>query len=137
MSSSNFQKRVFVVDDTSFMRAGLIKQLVELGFDKAKIFQYETGLAAIEAFKTDFNVDIIFSDWNMPLMTGIELLKAIRTSDHPQATLPIVMITTVSEKDKVIEALKFKLSGYIIKPVDKEKLSEVIGNVFGDESDED
>ncbi len=137
MSSSNFQKRVFVVDDTAFMRAGLIKLLVELGFDKAKIFQYETGLAAIEAFKNESNVDIIFSDWNMPLMTGIELLKAIRTSTHPLASLPIVMITTVSEKDKVIEALKFKLSGYIIKPVDKEKLSGVIANVFGDESDED
>ncbi len=137
MSSTYFQKRVFVVDDTSFMRAGLVKQLVELGFDKGKIFQYETGLAAIEAFKTDFNVDIIFSDWNMPLMTGIELLKAVRTSDHPKATLPIVMITTVSEKDKVIEALKFKLSGYIIKPVDKEKLTEVVESVFGNELNEE
>lgn len=119
------------------MRAGLVKQLIELGFDKNKILQYETGLAAIEAFKTEMNVDIIFSDWNMPLMTGIELLKAVRNSDHPKSTLPIVMITTVSEKDKVIEALKFKLSGYIIKPVDKEKLTEVVESIFGDELEDE
>ena len=118
------------------MRAGLINILVNMGFDRQKITQFDSGLSALEGFKSQAKVDLIFSDWNMPLMTGIELLKAIRTSGDSRRDIPIVMITTVSEKDKVIEALKFRLSGYILKPVEQTKVLEIVSGIFEAESDE-
>ena len=136
MSTSFRDKHIFVVDDTAFMRAGLINILVNMGFDRQKITQFDSGLSALEGFKSQAKVDLIFSDWNMPLMTGIELLKAIRTSGDSRRDIPIVMITTVSEKDKVIEALKFRLSGYILKPVEQTKVLEIVSGIFEAESDE-
>ncbi|MES2527728.1 MAG: response regulator [Bdellovibrionota bacterium] len=132
-----WSKYLYVVDDTAFMRAGLIKLLIELGFDKDKILQFENGQAALNAFMLGKHVDLILSDWNMPQMTGIELLKEIRQSKSSWSQVPIVMITTVSEKDKVIEALAFKISGYLLKPVDIDKLSKTMNSVFLGENDEE
>ncbi len=131
------QKYIFVVDDTAFMRASLVKLLIEIGFDRDKIKQFENGQAALDAVNAESKLDLIFSDWNMPLMTGVELLKAIRSGKHAHSDIPIVMITTVSEKEKVIEALKFKLSGYIIKPIQEDKLLETVENIFGDGLNDD
>ncbi len=130
-----FEKKIFVVDDTAFMRAGLIKTLVELGCDKNKIVQFENGMEALTRMRENLPCDLILCDWNMPLITGIELLKQVR-SEPKWEHIPFVLITTESEKDKVIEAIQYKVNGYILKPVNIAKLKESLDNVFS-EDDED
>lgn len=130
-------KKIFVIDDTAFMRAGLIKFLVELGCDKSKIVQFEHGLEARTKMQENPDCDLILCDWNMPQMTGIELLKWVRSDAHWQRT-PFILITTESERDKVVEAIQFKVNGYILKPVGITKLQETLDNVFGEgESDDE
>lgn len=133
MRESLQEKMVFIVDDTSFMRTGLIKQLIELGFRKENITQFENGKQALAGL-SQVPVDIVFSDWNMPEMNGIDFLKNLRGDPSDFSDVPVVMITTESERGKVIEALKYKLSGYIIKPVQQSKLQEVLEQIFGDEN---
>jgi two-component system chemotaxis response regulator CheY len=131
------EKVVLVVDDQSFLRNSLIKELVNLGFIEGKILEAENGNEALKLLKTTEDggelqglVDLILSDWNMPRMTGLELLKNVRNSNHSFKDVKFALVTTVSEKDKVIEALNFKLAGYIIKPVEPEKLKDLIESVF-------
>lgn len=128
---SNFSgKKVFVVDDTGYIRAALVKHLLEFGFSRSNILELSDGKAALEKLRSKTAVDIIFSDWNMPNMTGVQLLKAIRTSNESYQEIPFVMITTVSEKDKIIEAMKYRLNGYVLKPIQEEKLRETIFSIF-------
>lgn len=129
-------KVIFIVDDTAFMRTGMVKYLIELGCKKENLLQFENGQEALSALDKS-PPHLIFSDWNMPLMNGLEFLKKIRASDHPTRNVPVVMVTTVSEKDKVIEALQFNLSGYILKPVAIDKLKKTLNDVFlGEDLDE-
>lgn len=128
--------KILVVDDTAFMRAGLIKILIEMGFSKQHIHQCEDGTLATDYLrKTDIQFNIILSDWNMPNMNGIEFLKLVRSSPGPTASIPFVLITTVSEKDKVIEAIKYKVTGYILKPVARDALEETFERIFGADAD--
>lgn len=138
MTNDFSSKYLFVVDDTSFMRANLIKLLVDYGFDRKNIFQFENGHAALTALTANPNrCDLVLCDWNMPVMTGVEFLKNVRITESNFKTIPFVLITTESEKDKVIEALKYKPNGYILKPIDEERLKEVIDIVFSTEGDGD
>lgn len=129
-------KNIFVIDDTAFMRAGLIKMLVDLGCKKEKILQFENGHEALKALEQNVP-HLIFSDWNMPQMNGLEFLKYIRTSDMQFRNVPVVMVTTVSEKDKVIEAIHYRLSGYIIKPVSADKVEQTLKSVFLEEDQDE
>lgn len=133
--SNRFQKKnVYVVDDTSFMRANVVKALVDFGFSKERIHQFENARVAFEALgESNIECHLILSDWNMPQMTGLEFLKNVRASNGYFKHVPFVMITTESEKSKVIEALQFQLSGYILKPLESEKLKEVLDNIFSPE----
>ncbi len=130
---SHSLKKIFVVDDTAFMRTTLVKYLIELGFSRENITEFENGRLALTALITSEVIpDIIFSDWNMPIMTGIEFLKALRKEEQFK-NVPVVMITTVSEKDKIVECLQYRLRGYLLKPLNKEKLEETVKNIFGEE----
>jgi len=124
-------KKLLIVDDTAFMRAGLIKILIDLGFSKDNLRQCEDGNVAVEQLrKSDVKFDLILSDWNMPNMNGLELLKHVRNTPGPTATLPFVLITTVSEKEKVIEAINYKVTGYLLKPVVRASLEENLERIF-------
>lgn len=137
MNATYFSKRVFVVDDTSFMRGSLIKILDSLGFDKGKITEFPNGRLALEKLsKAECQCDIILCDWNMPEMTGLELLKSVRTTGSKFKSIPFVLITTESEKEKVIEAIQYRLNGYILKPVDIETLKEKLDSIFSTEGSE-
>lgn len=127
-------KKILIVDDTAFMRATLVKLLAELGFSKNKIVECENGLSAMNTLKNDPHFDLVLTDWNMPELNGLGVIKAIRQLEGAVKNIPVVFVTTVSEKDKVIEAIKYRLSGYIIKPVDKTKLTETIDDVFLEEA---
>lgn len=135
--SSYRGKHVFVVDDTSFMRASLVNLLVEFGFSRDHIHEYENGRMALDALLAGGQVDVVFSDWNMPILSGLEFLKILRSQPTELSKTPVVMITTVSEKPKVIEALRYKLSGYLLKPVEKKKLFGVLQSVFEGVTEDD
>ena len=118
--------RFLVVDDFSTMRRivrGLLKELGFLDVDEA-----EDGVIALAKLKsTPF--DFVVSDWNMPNMTGIELLRAIR-SDPALAHLPVLMVTAEAKKENIIEAAKSGANGYVIKPFTAATLDEKLNKIF-------
>jgi two-component system chemotaxis response regulator CheY len=73
--------------------------------------------------------DFVVTDWNMPVMTGIELLKAIR-ADAKLKTLPVLMVTAEAKREQIIEAAQAGVNGYIIKPFTAQTLEEKLGKIF-------
>lgn len=102
--------KALVVDDSAVMRKVLIGALSQAGI--TDVVQAENGKQAVEATESD-DIDLVLLDWNMPVMLGIDALKAIRANGK---TMPILMVTTEAEKSRVIEALKEGANNYIIKP---------------------
>jgi len=115
---------VLVVDDSKTMVRIISNTLSRLGIKN--IEKAYDGLEGLEKFKSS-NLDIVLTDWNMPNMNGLELVKRIRKSDQD---IPIVMVTTEGGKREVITAIKAGVDNYIIKPftpaVLKEKLSDIL-----------
>ena len=113
---------VLVVDDFSTMRRIVKNILRQLGFEN--ILEAEDGAAAWEALNRD-NIGMIISDWNMPNMNGLELLKKIRSSEE-FADLPFLMVTAEAQQENIIEAVQAKVSNYIVKPFTAETLGQKI-----------
>ena len=118
--------KFLVVDDFSTMRRIVRSLLKELGFNNVE--EAEDGVAALTRLKAG-GVDFIVSDWNMPNMTGIELLKAIRADDALKG-LPLLMITAEAKKENIIEAAQAGASGYIVKPFTAATLEEKLTKIF-------
>ena len=117
---------VLVVDDFSTMRRIVKNILRQLGFEN--ILEADDGMSALDVLRSQ-KVDFIISDWNMPRLSGMELLKAVRTSDEWK-DLPFLMVTAEGQKENVIEAVKAKVSNYIVKPFTPETLAEKIKKIF-------
>ena len=115
-----------VVDDFSTMRRIVRKILKDLQF--GEILEAENGAEAFTLLQSN-KVDLIVSDWNMPTMTGLELLKRVR-ADEQLKGLPFLMVTAEAQKDNIIEAIQAKVSNYVVKPfspaVFAEKLAKII-----------
>jgi two-component system chemotaxis response regulator CheY len=118
--------KIFVVDDFSTMRRIVRNILRQLGYNN--IAEAEDGAAALEYLKQN-KVDFIVSDWNMPNMTGLELLKAVR-ADANLKDIPILLVTAEALKENVVEAVKAGVNGYIVKPFTAETLKEKIDAIF-------
>jgi two-component system chemotaxis response regulator CheY len=118
--------RILVVDDFSTMRRIVRNLLKELGFTNAD--EAEDGTKALQKLKTE-RFDFVVSDWNMPSMTGIDLLRAIR-GDANLKHLPVLMITAEARKENIIEAAQAGANGYIVKPFTAATLDEKIEKVF-------
>lgn len=120
--------RILVVDDFQTMRRIIINLLRQLGF--TNVVEAQDGAFALEKVKDD-NIDLVISDWNMPNMTGLEFLKALRASEEYKE-LPFIMVTAEGKKENVIAAVQAGVNNYIVKPFNaatlKEKLSKVIGD---------
>ncbi|MAT16378.1 MAG: two-component system response regulator [Planctomyces sp.] len=101
---------VLIVDDSEMTRMVAKKTLKALGIEN--IHEAADGQIAIELFKAN-PVDVVFSDWNMPNMSGLELLKEIRAIN---TTVPVIMITTEGSRGKVMEAIQHGVSDYLVKP---------------------
>lgn len=118
--------KILVVDDSVTMRRIIINNLKQAGYT-----QVEQAADGIEALSKMSGVDMVLTDWNMPVMDGLTLVKEIRKSPT-FANLPIIMITTEGAKEEVLEALKQGVNDYIVKPFSKsvlvEKLERVLGN---------
>lgn len=112
--------KVLVVDDSGMIRKVIVRALGELGIKD--VVEAPDGDAAWKSFQED-SFDLVLTDWNMPGKTGLELLQAIRDGG---STIPVVLITTESEKRRVIEAIQAGVSDYVVKPFDKASLREKI-----------
>ncbi|MCP5279359.1 MAG: chemotaxis response regulator CheY [Thiobacillus sp.] len=118
--------KFLVVDDFSTMRRIVRNLLKELGY--TNVDEAEDGVAALQKLHGG-NFQFVVTDWNMPNMTGIELLKAIR-ADATLKHLPVLMITAEAKKENIIEAAQSGASGYIVKPFTAATLEEKMGKIF-------
>lgn len=120
--------KLLVVDDSSTMRRIIKNTLQRLGYED--ILEAEHGLQAWELLDTIDGINILITDWNMPEMNGLDLVKKVK-GDQRFADIPIIMVTTEGGKAEVITALKAGVNNYIVKPftpqVLKEKLEAVLG----------
>ena len=122
----NHDLKFLVVDDFSTMRRIVRNLLKELGF--ANVDEAEDGVVAMQKLRSG-GVDFVISDWNMPNMTGIELLRTMR-SDPALKHLPVLMITAEAKKENIIEAAQAGANGYIVKPFTAATLDEKLGKIF-------
>lgn len=117
---------ILIVDDFSTMRQIVKKSLKQLGFEN--VTEATDGAEALKKLQSE-EFKFIISDWNMPNMMGIELLKAIR-GDEKLKNLPFLMVTAEAQKDNIIEAAKAGVSQYIIKPFTVDSLEQKITAIF-------
>lgn len=121
------ETRILVVDDFPTMRKIVKTVLKQLGY--GNVTEAEDGREGLDILKRDDRIEFVVSDWNMPNMTGIELLKAVR-SDPKLKHLPFLMITAEAEKDNIIEAVKSGVSSYIVKPFNAGTMKEKLEKIF-------
>jgi len=118
--------KILVVDDFSTMRRIIKNLLRDLGFNNT--LEASDGTTALPMLKTgDF--DLLVTDWNMPGMQGIDLLKAVR-GDRSIAGLPVLMVTAESKRDQIVEAAQAGVNGYIVKPFTAQTLKEKIDKIW-------
>ena len=118
--------KFLVVDDFSTMRRIVRNLLKELGF--TNVDEAEDGVVALQKLKSE-QFDFVVSDWNMPNMTGIDLLKSIR-ADAALKHLPVLMVTAEAKKENIIEAAKSGANGYVVKPFTAATLDEKLNKIF-------
>ncbi len=118
--------RILVVDDFSTMRRIVRNLLKELGF--ANVEEAEDGAVALQKLQ-NATFDFVVTDWNMPKMDGLQLLKAIRSAPALKH-LPVMMITAEAKKENIIAAAQAGASGYIVKPFTAATLAEKLQKIF-------
>ncbi len=118
--------KFLVVDDFSTMRRIIRNLLKELGF--TNVDEAEDGVSALAKLRGG-GFDFVVSDWNMPNMTGIELLRAIR-ADETLKNLPVLMVTAEAKKENIVEAAQSGASGYVVKPFTAVTLDEKISKIL-------
>jgi two-component system chemotaxis response regulator CheY len=118
--------KILVIDDFSTMRRIVKNILKQLGFEN--IEEAEDGVQAYSKLQNG-GFGFVVSDWNMPNMDGIELLRKVR-SDPALKDIPFLMVTAEAEKEKVIEAIKSGVNNYIVKPFTAEVLKEKMDKIF-------
>jgi two-component system, chemotaxis family, chemotaxis protein CheY len=128
-------KNVILADDMKYMLDQASRILKSMGFISTNIHFAEDGIEAMKIAQNFKNkgqkIDIIISDWNMPGKNGLQFLDDIRNDDILKMT-PFVLVTTESESDHVIAALKLKVNSYIIKPYTEEKFKDTVISVFNE-----
>ena len=129
--SLNLDMKIIVVDDMATMRKIVKRMLTEIGF--SNIDEADDGTPAWEKIQAAQNegvpFDFVISDWNMPDMTGLDLLKNVRENDTLAGT-PFLMITAEAEQSNVVLAVKAGVSNFIVKPFAKDTLQEKIEKIF-------
>ncbi|MCL5954311.1 MAG: chemotaxis response regulator CheY [Nitrospirae bacterium] len=122
----DFGMRVLVVDDFSTMRRIVKNTLRQIGF--TNIEEAEDGQKAYDRLSSE-KFDFVVSDWNMPNMTGIDLLRKVRAT--PQIKdIPFLMVTAEAKQENIVEAIKAGVSNYIVKPFTVATLDEKIKKIF-------
>ena len=119
--------KILIVDDFPTMRRIVKTLLRQNGY--SNFLEAEDGEMAYETLKKTTDIEFIVSDWNMPKMTGIELLKTVR-ADPALKHLPFLMVTAEAEKENIIEAVKSGVSNYVVKPFTGQILAEKMARIF-------
>ena len=122
----DYKMKVLVADDFATMRKIVRNILKQIGFDD--IVEAEDGQAAVQILRNE-NIGLVVTDWNMPNMTGLELLQKIRT-DPKTAKLPVLMVTAEGLKENVVTAVKAGVNNYVVKPFTAEVLQEKLEQIF-------
>ena len=118
--------KILIVDDFSTMRRIIRNLLRDLGF--GNIDEADDGATALPMLQGgDFG--LLITDWNMPGMKGIDLLKAVR-ADEGLGSLPVLIVTAESKRDQIVEAAQAGVSGYVVKPFTAGTLEEKISKIF-------
>ena len=120
------EMRVLIVDDFSTMRRIVRNILNQLGLNN--VVEADDGTTAWDILNRD-KIDFIVSDWNMPKMTGIELLRKVRSSEQ-FADVPFLMVTAEAQQENIIEAVQAKVSNYIVKPFTADTMKQKIDKIF-------
>lgn len=120
------QIKILIVDDFSTMRRIIKNLLRDLGFSNT--FEADDGTTALPMLKNG-DYDFVVTDWNMPGMQGIDLLKEIR-KDQALCHIPVLMVTAEAKREQIIEAAQSGVNGYIIKPFTAATLKEKLEKIF-------
>lgn len=118
--------KILVVDDFATMRRIIKNILKQLGYTNAD--EADDGSSALTKLKAA-KFDFVITDWNMPNMSGLELIKAIRADDGLKH-IPILMVTAEAMKENIVEAIKAGVSNYIVKPFTAEVMKEKLDKIF-------
>jgi len=120
--------KLLVVDDSSTMRRIIKNTLARLGYKD--VLEGGDGIEGWEQLDSNPDVEMLITDWNMPEMNGLELVKKVR-ADKRFVDMPIIMVTTEGGKAEVITALKAGVNNYIVKPFTPQILKEKLAAVMG------
>lgn len=122
----NKDMKILIVDDFSTMRRIIKNLLRDLGFNNTH--EADDGSTALPML-TNGDFEFLVTDWNMPGMTGIELLKKVREDDKLK-NMPVLMVTAEAKKEQIVEAAQAGVNGYIVKPFNAATLNEKIQKIF-------
>ena len=122
----NLGMKVLVVDDFATMRKIVRNILKQIGF--TNIVEADDGANAMAMIKED-SIDFVVTDWNMPNMTGLELLKNIRATEKAK-NMPVLMVTAEGLSENVVDAVKAGVDNYIVKPFTAETVQAKIEQIF-------
>lgn len=131
MALGDKNMKILIVDDFPTMRRIVKTLLKQNGY--GNVIEAEDGQKAYATLQSVTDIEMIISDWNMPNMTGLELLKTVR-SDPKVKHLPFLMVTAEAEKENIIEAVKSGVSNYVVKPFTGAVLQEKMDKIFQNEA---
>lgn len=118
--------KILVVDDSATMRRIVIRALGEIGY--RDVVEADNGQTALRAFQKG-DVDMIITDWNMPVMSGLDLVTEVRQA---APAVPILMVTTNASSQDVVQALQAGVTNYVVKPFSAETFKEKVEAVLAD-----
>ena len=119
--------KFLVVDDFSTMRRIIKNLLHDLGYPN--VAEADDGKTALPMLQAG-GIDFLITDWNMPGMPGLDLIKAVR-ADAKLAKMPVLMLTAEAKREQIIEAAQAGVNGYVIKPFTAETLKEKLDKILG------
>lgn len=122
--------RFLVVDDFSTMRRIIKNFLTDLGY--ANVAEADDGKTALPVLKAG-GIDFLITDWNMPGMPGLELLKEVR-NDPATKKLPVLMVTAEAKREQIVEAAQAGVNGYVVKPFTAQTLKEKIDKILASQA---
>jgi two-component system, chemotaxis family, chemotaxis protein CheY len=124
----NPNHRFLVVDDFAPMREIIRKVLTEVGYDTFNIQEANDGSTALPLLQAG-SFDMLITDWNMPKVAGIDLLRAVR-AEPKLARLPVLMVTAEVKREQIIAATQAGVNGYIIKPFTARALADKVQKIL-------
>jgi two-component system chemotaxis response regulator CheY len=119
--------KFLIVDDSLTMRRIVTNSLKNLGYNN--FVEAADGKEALEKLASDSAINFVITDWNMPVLSGLELVKAIR-ADAKTASMPILMVTTRGVKEDILQALQARVNNYVVKPFTPQVLNDKIQQVL-------